>query len=382
MEQFWERESDIVQDQAVAFRRPRLFPLTALHEKQPEQGLFYQEDGRPFLRLWMKNACDLELFAGKKKLIFLEVERNIWEVSLPLSPGFYYVTLAVNGVEVLSPFLPIGYGNSRPCNYVEIGPVREEYARHRIPHGDVRHEYFFSQTTGREECCLVYVPPVPFLKEKKLPVLYLQHGFGENETSWVWQGRIANLMDNLLAQQKAKPMLIVMADGMLRSPESEEMLEHTLFPEFFKKDLMPFIEAKYEVRTDREGRAIAGLSMGSMQAAMTAFANPELFAWIGLFSGFLRNYIGVEDVDDAHLQEALKDPQTFHENCRLLFRAMGREDVFFSYFMEEDEICEKCGLKQVRRVYEGGHDWNVWRQCALEFLPLLFDECCGSLDCR
>ena len=106
--------------------------------------------------------------------------------------------------------------------------------------------------------------------------MYLQHGFGENETSWVWQGRIANLMDNLLATKKAERMLVVMADGMLRSPENEEELAHGLFPDFFKKDLMPFIESKYAVRTDREGRAIAGLSMGSMQAAMTAFPNPCL----------------------------------------------------------------------------------------------------------
>lgn len=373
MEDFLERKGDSVQDQAVAFRRPRLFPLTAIHERQPEQGLFYREDGRAFLRLWMKNACDLELYAGKRKFIFLEVERNVWEVSLPLLPGFYYVTLAVNGVEVLSPFLPIGYGNSRPCNYLEIGPVQEEYARRKVPHGDVRHEYFFSETTGREECCLVYVPPEQYVEEA-LPVLYLQHGFGENETSWVWHGRIANIMDNLLAQEKVRPMLVVMADGMLRSPEDEKELEHTLFPAFFKTDMMPFIEGRYEVRTDREGRAIAGLSMGSMQAAMTAFGNPELFGWIGLFSGFLRNYIGVEEADDTHLRAVLQNPKTFNENCRLLFRAMGREDVFFSYFMEEDEMCEESGLKQVRRVYEGGHDWNVWRQCALEFLPRLFED--------
>ena len=342
MEDFLERKGDSVQDQAVAFRRTRLFPLTAIHERQPEQGLFYREDGRAFLRLWMKNACDLELYAGKRKFIFLEVERNVWEVSLPLLPGFYYVTLAVNGVEVLSPFLPIGYGNSRPCNYLEIEPVKEEYARHKVPHGDVRHEYFFSETTGREECCLVYVPPEQYVEEA-LPVLYLQHGFGENETSWVWHGRIANIMDNLLAQEKVRPMLVVMADGMLRSPEDEKELEHTLFPAFFKTDMMPFIEKRYEVRTDREGRAIAGLSMGSMQAAMTAFGNPELFGWIGLFSGFLRNYIGVEEADDTQLRAVLQNPQAFNENCRLLFRAMGREDVFFSYLWKRMKCARKAG---------------------------------------
>lgn len=112
--------------------------------------------------------------------------------------------------------------------------------------------------------------------------------------------------------------------------------------------------------------------MGSMLAAMAAFSYPEKFAWIGLFSGFLRNYIGVEEIADSHLMQAFADVEAFNQNTRLLFRAMGREDSFFTWFMQEDQLCEDYGLKQVRRVYDGGHDWNVWRSARQNFCRCCF----------
>lgn len=363
------------EDQAVSFRRPQVFALTALHELPPPQGLFYRKDGRPFLRLWMKNACNVELNVNQQKMIFLEVDRNVWELTLDLEPGFYYATLSVDGVEVLHPFLPIGYGYSRPCNYLEVGPAEAFLNAKKTPHGDIRHEYFYAEMTGRNETCLVYTPPGYEKGTERYPVLYLQHGFGENETSWVWQGRIGNIMDNLLHEKKAVPMLIVMADGMMREGEgAEEKLCQERFPLFLTESILPFIERKYRVRPGRENRGIAGLSMGSMQAAMTAFLHEELFAWIGLFSGFMKNYIGVEQVDGTHLASLLADPAAFNAKNRLLFRAIGKEDVFFHFFMEEDQLCEDYQVRQVRRIFEGGHDWNVWRRCAWEFLQLIFKE--------
>lgn len=362
-------------DQAVSFARPYLFGMTSLHETPPPQGIFYRADKRPYLRLWMKNACNVELSIGQEKLMLLEVGRNVWELTLDLAPGFYYVTLSVDGVEVLSPFIPIGYGFSRPCNYLEIGPAQEFYSLKNVPHGSIRHEYFWSEVTGKTETCLVYVPEGYDRDAQTYPVLYLQHGFGENETGWVWQGRIGYIMDNLLAQKRAEPMLIVMADGMVRGRTQQgERLEQERFVPLLLEDIIPFIERKYRVCPDREHRAVAGLSMGSMQASMAAFSHPELFGWIGLFSGFMRNFIGTEDVDARHLSGVLADPEGFSSKNRLFFRAMGKQDAFFSFFMEEDQLCEDYQIKQVRRVYEGGHDWNVWRICAYEFLQLLFQN--------
>lgn len=118
-----EVDVQLPEDQAIAFHRPQMFPLIpSLHEAPPAQGIFYRADGRPYLKLWLKNACNVELSIEQEKHMFLEVERNVWELTLEKEPGFYYVTLLVNNVEVLSPFLPIGYGYSRPCNYLDIGP--------------------------------------------------------------------------------------------------------------------------------------------------------------------------------------------------------------------------------------------------------------------
>lgn len=151
-------ENLFLQDQAVSFHRPYPASLTALHEKQPEQGIFYRQDGTPFLKFWMKNACDIKIVIGQDTYILLEVERNLWEVTLPLEPGFYYAALYVDSVEIVSPYLPIGYGHSRPCNYLEIGPVMEGCRLRNIPHGSIRHEYFYSEVTGQTESCLVYAP--------------------------------------------------------------------------------------------------------------------------------------------------------------------------------------------------------------------------------
>lgn len=362
-------------DQAVAFLRPMDFSMAEQQGTIRQQGLFYRNDKSPYLRLCLKNACNVELEVGQERFIFLEVERNIWELTLPLEAGFYYTTLLVDGVEVLSPYLPIGFGYSRPCNYLEIGPAQAYLKLRNVPHGSIRHEYFYSEVRKETATCLIYAPPGYEGSEETYPVLYLQHGFGENETGWAWQGRIAHIMDNLLAEQKALPMLIVMADGMIRQKEGEEeKLAHEKFPAFLLQDMLPFVEKKYRIKADRDHRAMAGLSMGSIQTSMTALAHPELFGWIGLFSGFMRNFIGVEEVNGDHLKLLLADPEKFNRENRLFFRAMGKQDAYFGFFMEEDQLCEDYRIRQVRRVYEGCHDWNVWRQCAHEFLQMLFRE--------
>ena len=367
-----ERTGDL-QDQALAFHRPQPLLLAAIRPPAPAQGVFYREDGKPFLRLWLKRACDVELSVGREKYIFMEVERDVWELTLDLEPGYYDASLIVDGVEVLSPWFPIGYGGGHPKNFLEIGPAEDFLERKDVPRGKLCHEYFWSEVTGREETCLVYLPPAAQRMQEPLPVLYLQHGYGENETCWVWQGRICTILENLLAKGRAKPMIIVMADGTLAGGEKSGF-RHQLYPDFLKKDLLPFVERNYPVRADREGRAVAGLSMGSMQAAMVAFSCPELFAWIGLFSGFLRNYIGVEEADESHLRKALQNPEEFANQNRLLFRSIGKRDVFFRFFLEEDQLCSDYGFPCVRRIYEGGHDWNVWRRSACDFLQLLFWE--------
>ena len=170
-----------------------------------------------------------------------------------------------------------------------------------------------------------------------------------------------------------KPMLIVMADGMMRCTEENGSVIHRpeLFTEELIEDVMPLVENRYRVKNGGKYHAIAGLSMGSLQTCMTVFINPGLFEWAGLFSGFMSN---IFDGNDTHLENLKQNADSFEHSIRLFFRAMGKADPFWPVFEKDDRFCEEYGIRCVRKVYDGAHTWNVWRSCIKDFLPLLFRE--------
>ena len=210
-------------------------------------------------------------------------------------------------------------------------------------------------------------------ENEKYPILYLQHGYGENELGWLYQGRLAETVDRLIYSGKIKPMLIVMADGMMRCTEENGSVVHRpeLFTEELIEDIMPLVENRYRVKNGGKYHAIAGLSMGSLQTCMTVFNNPGLFEWAGLFSGFMSN---IFDGNDTHLENLKQNADSFEHSIRLFFRAMGKDDPFWPVFEKDDRFCEEYGIRCVRKVYDGAHTWNVWRSCIKDFLPLLFRE--------
>ena len=168
-------------------------------------------------------------------------------------------------------------------------------------------------------------------------------------------------------------MLIVMGNGMTRVEglEGDRQLQSGLFPRVLLTDLIPFIEAKYPVKTDKWSRAMAGLSMGSYQTSLVTLANPGLFGYAGLFSGFLRAPWGEEESGRLAL---LDDPARFYESFRVFYRAMGTEDPYFGSFAADDELLRDKQIDAIRKTFPGGHDWGVWRRCLHDFLPLLFKE--------
>ena len=348
------------QYQAVAYN-----PVVA------DQGFTYQEDGRTLIRLKLSDQVREAVLVGAdgRQHVFEHDRDEWWQGCFELGEGFQYVTLRVDGAEVLTPYLPIGYGYARPVNYVDPPHRDEDYYQLRdVPHGTVARHFFPSSVTGQTESCVVYQPPC-FDASRAYPVLYLQHGYGENETGWVCQGRTNFMLDNLIAEGKAVPMLVVMANGMVQDPAG--LLGPRTFPELLVRDLIPYIDATYHTLTDKWHRAMAGLSMGSMHTSVATMEHPELFGYAGLFSGFLRTLRGGEQ---PHLA-ALDDPEKFAVDYRVFFRAMGKADVYFKTFEEDDAILAEKGITTMRRIlYEGGHDWQVWRQCLRDFLPLLFRE--------
>lgn len=348
---------------------------------EPE-GQIRDAEGNVWIQIKADHASDVSLIIYEQKFPFIK-EEGIWKLKYPGKDVITLVQLQIDGMNVLTPYLPICYGYSRPYNYVSIETEEEFYYLKNVPHGTVRQEYFYSDITGEWERCFVYTPvEYEECPEKRYPVLYLQHGHGENETGWIEEGKVHFIMDNLIQAKEAKPFIIVMNNGMVqtKNAEGKRIVDHTIFPEYLIKDVIPYIEKKYRTIKNKDSRAMAGLSMGSIQTSITAFEYPEYFSYIGLFSGFLRDFIQGDKImdmvqrgkaSDKHLR-ILDSKETFKNNLKIFFRAMGENDIFIQKFLEEDELLSKKDISCIRIIYEGGHDWNVWRRCIRDFAKLLF----------
>lgn len=334
-----------------------------------DQGIRYEDDGSVTVQLLLPETAQqvsIKLMDGPS-FELSKNDQNVWAGRFVPGMGFNYADVIIDGTVVLSPYLPIGFGASRPINFIDVpGQGDEFYQADDGPHGKVVRHYFESKVTGEMESCLVYQPP-EYDPKQAYPVLYLQHGLGENEAGWVHQGRANFILDRLINSGKAEAMLVVMCNGMV---QMRGKYDYVVFPEQLVQDVIPFVERTYNVLTDKWHRAMAGLSMGSMHTSMATMTHPELFGYAGLFSGFLRH---IWSVEQPHLK-ALDDPERFARDYRVFFRAMGDQDTFFSYFEEDDEILKSKGVTVTRRLYQGGHGWQVWRQCLRDFLPLLFRE--------
>ena len=337
-------------------------------DRDGEQGAEILPDGKVRFRILAKDAKEVVIDRFGTLFPLAPAGDGAWEGTFDLGTGFLYFFLKVDGADVLCPYLPIGYGCCRPMNFVDV-PVADMEGwddLEGIPHGAVTRHYYPSSLTGRHEVCLVYTPPA-YDPAKRYPVLYLQHGYGENETGWIYQGHAGRIADRLLADSKMEEMIIVMGNGMVHGTQPRVP---TLFPRILVEDMIPYIEKHYPVLTDKWHRAMAGLSMGSYHTSMTTLGNPELFGYAGLFSGFLRAPWG-KDAEEPHLK-LLHDAPKFNETFRVFYRAMGTEDQFFDSFARDDSYLEDKGLDIIRETFPGGHDWTVWRRCLRSFLPRLF----------
>lgn len=346
--------------------------------------LVRDENGAWWLQIAAPGATSVQLRIDPDTFDFHRDEDAIWRVKLPLKGGLHNVHLFVDGTLWLSPYLPIVYGYSRPCNAIELPAAEGDFYRLRdVPHGRVIREHFRSAVTGRWESCTVYTPPgYESEPEKTFPVLYLQHGHGENETAWVNSGKLPLVLDNLLAEGKCVPFAVVMNNGMVqKTVDGRRVVDFTLFDRYLTEDVIPYAESRYRIGGSKARRAMAGLSMGSLQTSISGFQHPELFCALGIFSGFLHDWIQGSELDmvsrgrgdNRHLA-ILNDRERFDAAFDVFFRAMGEDDPFFVLFRSDDKRCEKAGIRQIRRIYPGTHDWNVWRLCLRDFAQLIFKK--------
>lgn len=360
-------------EQGLGKRAPLNMDFDTMTAKADEQeGIIYTGD-EVCLRLRYEYGDRLELqVIDGDSYSFERLAGGYWVLSVSDLHEFCYVKVMLDGNWVLSPYLPIGYGDNHPMNFLDLSDRKADEAL-TAANGTVCREQYHSHISENDKFCYVYTPPGYAEDSENYPILYLQHGYGENELGWLYQGRLAEIADKLICLGKMKPMLIVMADGMMRCRGADDSVVHRpeLFTEELIKDIMPLVEKRYRVKCGGKYHAMAGLSMGSLQTGMTVFNNPGRFEWAGLFSGFMSN---VFDGNDKHLESLELDPDGFNSSVRLFFRAMGKDDPFWPVFEKDDRFCEEHGIRCVRKVYDGAHTWNVWRKCIEDFLPMLFNE--------
>jgi enterochelin esterase-like enzyme len=292
-----------------------------------------------------------------------------WQVEVSGIPeGFHYHEYFIDDSSVINPQAPVGYGCHRVINFFEKpGENSDFYAQKPVPHGDVRMEYYDSSCTGRTRVCWVYTPPgYSDASEKTYPVLYLHHGGGENETGWIWHGKMNYILDNLLAEGRCAEMIVVM-NSIYAVDESAENIAGD-YDSVLMKDCIPFIEKKYRVDTRGEKRGIAGLSMGSYQSLMTGTRHLGDFAWIGIFSGSLKRRWYCDFDHDA-----VFDRPDFAEKVRLFFLGVGQQEQnIYQDTLDRAALLEAKHCPVTLYTCPGYHEWTVWRKCLLEFAQLAF----------
>jgi enterochelin esterase family protein len=313
-----------------------------------------------------------------------DMERGVdgtWTVTTPAAvPGFHYYWLLVDGVAVNDPGSETFFGYGKPTSGVEVPEKGVDfYDAKDVPHGEVRALWYHSKVTGKPRRAMVYTPPGYDANTKeRYPVLYLQHGAGEDERGWTTQGRANFILDNLIAAKKAGPMIVVMDNGYAdragAGPPAggPPRFDFGPFEEVLVRELIPKVDATYRTLADRGNRALAGLSMGGMQALQIGLTNPDAFASVGAFSA---PPFGKFDVTTSY-KGAFRDAAAFNKKTRLLWVGAGTaEERFAAGVKTMHEALDKAGVKHV--VYESkgtSHEWQTWRRSLNEFAPLLFRD--------
>jgi enterochelin esterase-like enzyme len=283
--------------------------------------------------------------------------------------GFHYHDWFIDGHAVLNPLAPIGYGAHRAANYFEKpGPDSAFYELRDVEHGSLRMEIFRSSRTGRARNAWVYAPPgYDRDPNRAYPVLYLQHGGGEDETGWVWQGKANYIMDNLISEGGCAEALVVMTCLYDELEGGDDEFLPGDFDSMLINDCMPLIEGKY--RVDPSKRAMAGLSMGSHQTLQTTMRHLGMFPYVGIFSGTL----DLRWYDFYDYSSRFDDAAVFNEAVRLFFLATGEdEERVYGGLRANLRALDGKGIRYSFHHCPGFHEWTVWRRHLKEFLKLAF----------
>jgi enterochelin esterase-like enzyme len=354
---------------ALAQRQPQA-PAPVSSEVHPDRTITF--------RLSAPKASEVTVsgeFAQGPQLMQKD-DAGVWSVTVgPVEPEVYSYTFAVDGFRDIDPNNPnLKPGVRSSSSVLEVpGAQPQFYDPQPKPHGTVHINLYESKSLGMTRSVYVYTPPDYEKQKGKYPVLYLLHGSGDTESGWVTIGRANVILDNLLAEGKVKPMIVVMPFGHPQpsvgfgsiSPSSSD---RTAFTRDLLEDVMPMVEKMYRISARPETRAIAGLSMGGGQSLNIGLTHLELFHWIGVFSaGLPRN--GDPEQTFADL---FANPSASNKKIKLLWIGIGRQDPGFESAQKLSDLLHKHEIEHIFHPSEGKHAWTVWRHYLSEFAPLLF----------
>ncbi|MDA3821369.1 MAG: alpha/beta hydrolase-fold protein [Bacteroidales bacterium] len=330
------------------------------------------ETREAIFRVVAPTAQNVQVDIGGKKYDMLKDEKGIWKgTCAPQVVGFHYYSIVIDGVRVMDKNTESFFGSNWENSGIEIpeGPEGDYYRfKKDIPHGQIRSIDYWSDINGKERHINVYVPD-EYEKNptKKYPVLYLVHGWGEDENGWSVQGHMANIMDGLIEAGQAVPMIVVMPSGDVKTNSDVREASGDII-QIYSNNLIPFIDKNFRTLTDREHRAMSGLSRGGFQTCLTVSANMDKFAWMGTFSGlFIR---GNTSIDEA-FNGLFKDADAFNKQMNLFFVSTGTEERNPKELVDQ---LKEGGISNIVFHESQGtaHEWLTWRRALNEFAPLIF----------
>ena len=337
-------------------------------------------NGSVTFRFHAPNAKDVKAAReGTEPVSMQRDEQGVWSVTTePLAPDYYGYSFLSDGVRLIDPENPLLTPNLLATgNAVHVpGPSSLPWELNDVPHGEIHHHFYKSKVAGDDRDYYVYTPAgYDAAAKKTYPVFYLLHGFSDDASAWTAVGHANVILDNLIAQGKAKPMVVVMplGYGTMEFPRlgwgawgHEEMRDRNFakFREALLTEVMPRVEREYRITKNRNARAIAGLSMGGSESLLTGLNNLDKFAWVGAFSSG-----GIPD--DFRSDFPSLDAKANHQ-LHLLWIACGTEDRLITVNRNLREWLKAEGVKVIKVETPGQHTWMVWRRNLAEFARLLF----------
>ena len=304
-----------------------------------------------------------------------------WTVTTkPQVPGFHYYFLIVDGVSVSDPASQTFYGCGKWSSAIEIPEEgMDDFEVQAVPHGEVHTVHYYSKVDMAWRPLMVYTPAGYNEGKQKYPVVYIQHGGGEDHRGWMEQGRTAQIMDNLIAAGKAVPMIIVSSNSNVHARNGGfgggySWQGMQAFRSELIENVIPFVEKNYRTIQDRKSRAMCGLSMGGGQSFYIGLRNPEVFANVGVFStGMFGGISGASNFDlETEVPGILSDTKSFNEQFDVFFMSCGEQDPRIEYTRNIVKKMRDGGVEVRFNSYPGDHEWQVWRKSFHEFAQYLF----------